>query len=159
MLSYKAYLLRWMAATTKVAPFTYDRIIAKIKSSAKAAVQQCVGSPADKPNGRMCGLSWYKLGEWDGTYGVGQQMAVMEAVQSTLILQSKPPVTNTTGGTSKGNPAAGIDDTTANDPNAKNPINNRDKAGAGILTAVVICWVIGGLGWLSLPEGYIGKLW
>jgi len=159
MLSYKAYLIRWMAASTKVAPWIYDQVIALIQSSAKAAAQQCVGSPAEMPNGRMCGLSWYKLGTWDGTYGVGQEMAALETIQSSLILQSKAPLSNNTGGTSKGNPAAGIGDASAQNPNAIKPINNRDRAGAGILTAVVICWIIGGLAWLSTPEGYMGKLW
>jgi len=159
MLSYKAYLIRWMAASTKVAPYIYNDVITVIKSSAAAAVQQCAGSPPERPNGRMCGLSWYKLANWDGTFGVGQQMAVLEAVQSNLILQSKDPLTNSTGGTSKGNPNAGLDDGNANDPHANKPINNRDRAGAGILTAVVVCWIIGGLTWLSLPDGYLGKMW
>jgi len=155
MLSYKAYLIRWLAASTKLAPYITDTVTAVIKSSAAAAVKQCVGGP----NGRSCGLQWSKGGVWDGTIGLGQTMAALEAVQSNLIVQSKDPLTNTTGGTSKGNPAAGLDDDAGQDPNANKPINNRDRAGAGILTAVVVCWILGGLTWLSLPDGYLGKLW
>jgi mannan endo-1,6-alpha-mannosidase len=41
--SFKAYLARWMAATTKMAPFTYDAIMEKLAPSAQAAAQQCSG--------------------------------------------------------------------------------------------------------------------
>lgn len=155
MLSYKAYLVRWMAAATKVAPFIYDQVIAVIKSSAAAAVKnQCTGSPADHPNGRMCGLSWSKT-TWDGTSGVGQQMAVLEVVQSNLISQAKSPVTNTTGGTSQGDPNAGIDDPNAQDPTATRGTTKGDKVGAGFLTALVVGVVLGGLAWLGLPDGKV----
>jgi mannan endo-1,6-alpha-mannosidase len=35
MLSFKAYLTRWMAASTKVAPFLYDQVIAALQTSAQ----------------------------------------------------------------------------------------------------------------------------
>lgn len=103
--SFKAYLARWMAATTKMAPETYDAIMGKLRPSAIAAAQQCSGGD----NGRTCGLRWTKTNGsvWDGTHGVGQQMAALEVVQSTLIHQVAGPVTNSTGGTSEGNAAAG----------------------------------------------------
>ncbi|KAJ5051742.1 uncharacterized protein L3040_001514 [Drepanopeziza brunnea f. sp. 'multigermtubi'] len=153
MFSYKAYLTRWMAATTKFAPFTYDRVIAVLRTSAAAAAQQCSGSPAERPNGRMCGLSWSKKAEWDGTSGVGQQMAAMEAITSNLIQESKEPLTNGTGGTSQGNPTAGIGDSSSSDPLAMGPVTTGSKAGAGILTAVVIAAVLSGLVWVSMPDG------
>ena len=155
MLSYKAYLIRWMAAATKVAPFITDAVVAVIESSAAAAALQCSGSPADFPNGRMCGLSWSKGAAWDGTSGVGQQMAALEVVQSNLISQAVSPVTNSSGGTSKGNPTAGLDDPSAQDPTASRPATNSDRAGAGILTAVWLCAIIAGLTWLSLPDGKV----
>ncbi|RDW58894.1 mannan endo-1,6-alpha-mannosidase-1 [Coleophoma cylindrospora] len=151
MLSYKAYLVRWMAAATKLAPFIYDPVIAVIKTSAAAAVLQCSGSPSDHPNGRMCGLSWSKGTQWDGTSGVGQQMAALEVVQSNLIQQAKAPVTNSTGGTSQGDPTAGINDPSAQNPTAARPATKGDKVGAGFLTAVVSCVIIGGVAWLSIP--------
>jgi mannan endo-1,6-alpha-mannosidase len=155
MLSYKAYLVRWMAAATKVAPFIFEPVVAVLKTSAAAAVKnQCVGSPADHPNGRMCGLSWSKT-TWDGTSGVGQQMAVLEVVQSNLIQQAKSPVTNKTGGTSQGDPNAGINDPSAQDPTATKGTTKGDKVGAGFLTAFVVCIVLGGLAWLSMPDGKI----
>lgn len=155
MLSYKAYLIRWMAAATKVAPFITDQVVAVIKTSAAAAALQCSGSPADHPNGRMCGLSWSKGSTWDGTSGVGQQMAALEAVQSNLILESRDPVSNATGGTSQGNVNAGTGDASAQNPNSIGPATTGGKAGAGILTALVIGSVVGGLTWLSLPDGKV----
>jgi mannan endo-1,6-alpha-mannosidase len=149
MLSYKAYLVRWMAAATKVAPFIYESVVAVLKTSATAAALQCSGSPSDHPNGRMCGLSWSKGAEWDGTSGVGQQMAALEVVQSNLIQQAKAPLTNSTGGTSQGDPNAGLNDPSTQDPTATKPPTNGDKAGAGILTALVLCGVIGTMWWMN----------
>jgi mannan endo-1,6-alpha-mannosidase len=150
MLSFKAYLTRWMAAATKQAPFIYDRVKAVLETSAKAAALQCNGSPADHPNGRMCGLSWSMGTTWDGTSGVGQQMAAMEVIQSNLIQQAKAPLTSNTGGTSKGDLTAGQGDTTT--PGGVKPITTGDRAGAGILTALVAAVVLSGLAWVSMPE-------
>ncbi|KAH7336076.1 putative 3-methylitaconate isomerase [Rhexocercosporidium sp. MPI-PUGE-AT-0058] len=101
--SFKAYLARWMAATTKMAPYTYDAIMGKLGPSAKAAAAQCSGGN----NGRTCGLRWSMGATWDGSYGVGQEMAALEVIQSNLISQVSGPVTNITGGTSVGDPNAG----------------------------------------------------
>ena len=150
MLSFKAYLTRWMAAATKQAPFIYERVKAVLETSAKAAALQCNGSPADHPNGRMCGLSWAKGATWDGTSGVGQQMAAMEVIQSNLIQQAKAPLTSNTGGTSKGDLTAGVGDSTT--PGSVKPITTADRAGAGILTALVAAVVLSGLAWVSMPE-------
>jgi mannan endo-1,6-alpha-mannosidase len=152
MLSFKAYLTRWMAASAQVAPFIYDRVIAVLQTSATAAALQCSGSPADHPNGRMCGLSWAKGADWDGSSGVGQQMAALEVIQSNLIQQATAPLTSTTGGTSQGNPNAGQG---GQDPNIIQPAGQGDKVGTGILTAAVGCVVIAGLAWISLPDKHM----
>jgi len=150
MLSYKAYLVRWMAAATKVAPFIYESVVAVLRSSAAAAVLQCSGSPSDHSNGRMCGLSWSKGADWDGTSGVGQQMAALEVVQSNLIQQAKAPLTNSTGGTSQGDPGAGLSNPSPGDPNAPSPPTKGDKVGAGILTALILCGVVATLAWMNI---------
>lgn len=152
MLSYKAYLTRWMAAATKVAPFIYNQVKAVLETSAAAAALQCSGSPADHPNGRMCGLSWSKGTDWDGTSGVGQQMAAMEVIQSNLIQQAKAPLTSNTGGTSQGNANAGTGDVNNNDPAAAKPATTADRVGAGFVTAIVAAVVISGLVWVSMPD-------
>ncbi|KFY23310.1 hypothetical protein V493_05930 [Pseudogymnoascus sp. VKM F-4281 (FW-2241)] len=147
--SFKAYLTRWMAAATLIAPFTYDTISKLLLTSAKAAAAQCIGGD----NGRACGLRWVhegKMGNWDGTTGVGQEMAALEVIQSTLIGQTSGPVTNSTGGTSPGDYNAGTKRKGA-DALLNNWIpTTGDKAGAGVLTAVVLAGLIGGIVWISM---------
>lgn len=145
MYSFKAYLTRWLAATTFVAPFTRDLIMPKLQASAKAAAAQCSGGA----NGRTCGLSWSKAPAWDGTYGVGQQMAAMSAIFVNLLpLQDVgAPLTNNTGGTSVGNPNAGSH-SVAN-PETPTPVTEADRVGAGILTTAVLVGATGMFGWMS----------
>lgn len=68
--SFKAYLSRWMAVTALLAPYTYDQIMPKLQSSAKAAATQCIGGST----GRECGRQWWS-NVWDGSKGVGQQVS------------------------------------------------------------------------------------
>jgi len=106
MFSFKSYLLRWMAATALVAPYTAATIMPVLKTSAAAAAKQCTGGD----NQRACGLSW-SSGKFDGRTGVGQEMGSMSAMFVNLqaLETIVPPVTNATGGTSVGNPDAGAD--------------------------------------------------
>lgn len=130
--SFKAYLSRWMAAATKWAPWTYGRIKPLLESSAVAAASTCTGGS----NGRMCGLKWTEHGRWDGTAGVGQQMAAMEVVLANMIQEVSPPVTDEDGGTSTGNPGAGASD--AGRLNMFRPISSADRAGAYALTVLAV---------------------
>lgn len=141
-LSFKAYLSRWMAATTKVAPWTSDQILPLLASSAQAAAQSCSGGA----DGTVCGTRWTQPG-YDGTFGVGQQMSALEVIQSNLIKKVSGPVSNSTGGTSKGNPSAGTGTTVHVEP--PHAITTGDKAGAGVLTAVVLISLLGG-GYVSV---------
>lgn len=95
-----------MSGTTKWTPWTFDRVKTLLGNSAVAAVNQCVGGN----NNQMCGMKWANnSGKWDGTTGVGQQMAVMEVVLGNMIQKAQaPPLTTNTGGTSLGNPMAGL---------------------------------------------------
>lgn len=140
--SFKAYLSRWMAASTKVAPWTHDIIMPLIGASAQAAARQCDGGS----DGVTCGTKW-TASTWDGTYGVGQQMNALEVIQSNLIDQVRGPVGNKTGGISIGDPAAGSGgDSNPLGPQA--PITTGDRAGAGILTALVLTALVGGAWWM-----------
>lgn len=146
-LSFKAYLTRWMAGTAKVAPQHYDAIMKRLRGSAIAAAKQCTGGA----KGITCGTRWYEDG-WDGTYGVGQQMNALEIFQTNLEDQVAGPLSNSTGGTSKGNPSAGTGPDSASGgggggggrAGSSNPITGGDRAGAGILTALVVVFVLGG---------------
>jgi mannan endo-1,6-alpha-mannosidase len=139
MRSYKGFLHRWMASTAMLAPFAYDTIMPVLRTSVAAGVAQCTGGD----NGRFCGFHW-STGAFDGKTGAGQQMNVLGGL--TALLVANPPLTNTTGGTSIGDPNAGSDQTTAT-PLAE--ITTGDKAGAGILTAILIAGSLGAFAWMS----------
>lgn len=146
-LSFKAYLSRWMAATTKLAPFTYGTIKPLLRTSAEAAMSHCNGGS----NGRTCGLKWSNWGNWDGSDGIGQQMAALEVLQSNLIHAAKGPVTEEDGGTSQGNPSAGGDSRGNKDVKAgpwSQPAGVGDRVGAGALTAVMVAGVVSGVWWI-----------
>ncbi|TVY84857.1 Mannan endo-1,6-alpha-mannosidase DCW1, partial [Lachnellula suecica] len=139
-MSFKAYLSRWMGHATQMAPFTYDKSIALLKSSAKAAAAQCTGKTYDgttvKISGTACGLKWYLNGTWDGSDGVGQQMAALEVFQAAMIQHVAIPLTNSTGGTSTSDPTAGHN-TTGSTGARLADATTADKAGAWFLTGFV----------------------
>ncbi|KAK6857367.1 mannan endo-1-6-alpha-mannosidase DCW1-like protein [Apiospora arundinis] len=142
MLSFKGYVARWMATMTKIAPFTTDTVMNTLKTSAAAAIKTCTGGPT----GRACGFGW-TTGAFDGSMGAGQQMDVLGTVSSLLIKEAKPPLTNGTGGTSTGDYNAGIggDDFMGHTA----PITTGDKAGAAILTILLLGGAGGLFGWMS----------
>ncbi|KAI1360657.1 putative glycosyl hydrolase [Xylaria arbuscula] len=140
MLTYKGFLHRWMAYTAQLVPSTSDRIMPLLMSSAKSAASQCTGGD----NGRQCGFHWAS-GKFDGVLGAGQQMSALGALISVLAVDSSTPVTNSTGGTSQGNPDAGQSRTTYNE---LEPVTTGDKAGAGILTVVAVSLASVSLWWM-----------
>lgn len=150
MLSFKGYVHRWMAVVTQVAPFTRDVILPVLRQSTQAAVNQCTGGST----GRKCGFYWstgtYVDVAVDGTSGAGEQMSVLAAVSSLLIEAAPPPATNATGGISKGNPNAGTGYTNMGEEDS--PITGGDKAGAGILTFLILGGALSMWGWMSWEE-------
>lgn len=135
-----------MSQATHLAPFIRPKILPVLEKSAQAAIAQCTGGDT----GRVCGFKWAS-GKYDGKTGAGQQMNVLAAVSSLLMENTPPPVTAKKGGTSKGNPNAGnvgdgkIDKTYG-------PLTTADKAGAGILTFLVLSFACGMFGWMSLGK-------
>jgi mannan endo-1,6-alpha-mannosidase len=165
-LSFKAYLARWMAASSVLAPFTRDYVKQKLSGSAAAAALQCSGGASKT----LCGQKWFQGATWDGTTGVGQQMSALEAIQTNMMFlpefdedtghggsgnSSQPlkgPVTANTGGTSVGDPNAGTQPSMWDGMPILTPINNGDKAGAAILTILAISLICGGSVWINLGE-------
>ncbi|CAM1500569.1 Fc.00g097310.m01.CDS01 [Cosmosporella sp. VM-42] len=146
MLSFKGYVHRWMSQVTKVAPFTASIIYPVLKTSTQAAITQCTGGDT----GRACGFKWAS-GVYDGKTGAGQTMNVLGAISAILQEKTKAPVTAESGGTSEGDPNAGSgggDDFQKHDK----PIGTGDKAGAGILTFIVLASACSMFGWMSLGE-------
>lgn len=78
---------------------------------------------------------------------MGQEMAAMSAVFVNLLPLKvvKPPVTNNTGGTSVGNPNAGMAHTEEYD-DTLHPATKADKIGAGFVTAVLLIGACGMFG-------------
>lgn len=143
MLSFKGYDHRWMATTTQIAPFTHDQIMTVLQTSAEAAISQCTGGDT----GRQCGFGWFG-GSFDGSVGAGQEMNVLGAVSSLLVdMGASAPYTNSTGGTSIGNPNAGASSDTFT--GATTPATTGDKAGASILTILILGAAVGTFGWMS----------
>lgn len=142
MLSFKGYLHRWMSTVGQIAPFTKPTIQRVLATSTQAALSTCTGGS----NGRTCGFSW-STHAYDNSYGAGQQMNVLAAVSSLLIDEAVGPVTNLTGGTSAGNPNAGSSSDSFN--GVVKPATTGDKAGAGILTFILLGMAAGTFGWMS----------
>lgn len=145
MFSFKGYVHRWLSVVTQVAPFTAEKLIPVLKTSAEAAVAQCTGGD----NQRTCGFKW-STKVFDGQVGAGQTMNVLAAVSSLLIGQAKAPVTNSTGGTSVGDFNAGSSSTSIN--RNKDPITTGDKAGASIVTLILLSAAVGTFSWMSLGD-------
>lgn len=134
-LSFKAYLSRWLAATTLLAPWTADTIMPLLRSSALAAAQSCSGGSDDV----TCGTKWWVEG-WDGQWGVGQQMSALEVIQSNLVARAQGPLSVSTGGTSKGDPGAGMG---GGPKHFEGDMSSRDRKGAIALTVVLVFTTLG----------------
>lgn len=148
MLSFKGYLLRWMASTSQVAPFTHDKIMAALKKNAQSAIKSC--------NGAVCGFRW-TTGNYDQNTGAGQQMNVIAALTTLLVDQVgvKLPATAADGGISVGDPNAG-----GQGPSRQfAPITTADRAGAGILTFLTLAGGLGVMYWLNTGMSEAGGPW
>ncbi len=78
-------------------------------------------------------------------------MSALSIIQANLISKVAPPVTADRGGSSKGDPTAGTGVSNARPPDSllTRPLTTGDKAGAGILTAIVLGGLLGSTWWMS----------
>ncbi|KAH6648990.1 cell wall glycosyl hydrolase [Truncatella angustata] len=145
--SFKAYLTRWMAGTTQMAPFTFDTIMPLLKSTATAAAAMCNGSPSSPaaykgPAGTACGFQWTQSPTFDNMAGVGEQQSALAAVMYNLVKKTSPaPVTADTGGTSQGNVNAGA--STQDKMPVLEPVTMTEKVAAGFITSALALSVLG----------------
>ena len=84
--SFKAYLARWMAASTQMMPDIQPAVLDLLRASAQGAAASCSGGT----DNQTCGTKWY-VGGWDGSSGVGQQLSALEVVQGLLVDGVAPP--------------------------------------------------------------------
>lgn len=151
--TFKAFLSRWLAVTAQLVPSLYDRIFPYLRASAKGAAGQCDGGT----DGVTCGAEWNTT-TWDGTYGVGEQMCAL-AVINTMLIDTEhlaAPYSNETGGSSQGDPTAGTGSSSSGGSSGSGssttPITTADKAGAGIVTAMILFTLIIGSWWLLFVD-------
>jgi hypothetical protein len=76
-------------------------------------------------------------------------MQALAVIGANLINPSMAPLNTRTGGTSKSDPNAGSD-TDADPTKNQKPITTGDKAGAAILTILIIVGIVGGSIWIIL---------
>ncbi|RDL36582.1 Mannan endo-1,6-alpha-mannosidase [Venustampulla echinocandica] len=144
-LSFKTYFSGWLASTTSLAAFTLPVIAPLLSASAKNAATQCnAGSTKTQ-----CGSKWTGDAQNDGNMGIGQQMSALGVIQSAMVAipgqKIIAAVTNSTGGTSVGNPEAGITSQNAAQMMASDmEVGLRDKIAAAFLTVAIVGGVIGG---------------
>jgi len=81
-------------------------------------------------------------------------MSALEVLQSNLIHEVAPPVTDANGGTSNGNPAAGLGPNGGESVSQgrlgdmrTREITTADRAGAGALTTLFLAGIVGCTSW------------
>lgn len=129
---FKGIFSRFLSLTAVMAPTLSTEIMEYLQSSAEAAAKSCSGGT----DGHTCGLNWGSDG-WDGLYGLGEQMSALEVIQNLRVFEKTAPLTESTGASSKSNGSAG---TSRSDKVVSQQlhISTKDRAGAGIITAIVI---------------------
>lgn len=149
MKSYKSDLMYQMAWSAKVYPNSAATIMPALGTAAKAAASVCnCGAPG------QCGFKWTPMSSCDGTYGMGQEINALQAIltQMTQYDPNGGPANQKVGGPdlSVGDPNAGSG--SSQDPlgTTLKPISTGDKAGAGILTTLVVLGLVGGSVWLAM---------
>ncbi|OAL51730.1 hypothetical protein IQ07DRAFT_620447 [Pyrenochaeta sp. DS3sAY3a] len=145
--SFKAYLARWLAVAIQMAPFTHDIIMPRLQHSAVAAAQTCEGPSQHNGGPHQCGMRWYWDG-FDGKGGVGPQMTALNIISVLNVDRVPPPYSSNTGGTSQGNPGLGSGSNAGQEPIFQTEITTGDKAGAAIITILVLGFTLSGAWWM-----------
>jgi mannan endo-1,6-alpha-mannosidase len=140
--SFKAYLSRWMGYTAIVAPWARESINPRLQASAMAAAVQCTGG--ERQTG--CNLYWSTRNERVASFGVGEQMAAMEVIQSLLYPSATGPASRSSGGSSLSRPNAGLD-TTGELP-MLNDSTVGDKIGGSFVTVCMVVSTLAGAVWM-----------
>lgn len=140
---FKSIFSRMLGLTSVLAPFTADTIDPLIKASAMAAAGSCDGGR----DGHTCGLNWQKKTN-DGYYGLGEQMSALEIMQNLLIHDRPAPYRADNGGSSVGDSSAGLNSSTTNVLKNNLNITGGDRAGAAIITTIVLGILVSGAVWM-----------
>lgn len=144
---FKGIFARLLGQTMRLAPVTTNLIWPYILTTADALKTSCTGGY----DGHTCGLNWL-VGKWDGNYGLGEQICALDVLNTLLIWNKPGPLTASTGGTSKGDGAAGSNGTSGSDGKYVTALNlsTKDTAGAAIITVVVLIGMMATSWWLMI---------
>lgn len=141
--SFRSLFSRCLGLTAVLIPDFFDKIYyTYLTPSAKAAAQSCSGGT----DGVTCGENWSVDG-WDGVYGLGEQMSAGECMMS-LIAAKHAPLTPLTGGSDEGSDVTAGNDTSSSTNTNELTVTTGDKAGAAVLTAVVLGTLLAGSVWM-----------
>lgn len=80
--------------------------------------------------------------------GVGPQMTALNVISVLNVDRVPPPYSSKTGGTSQGNPGLGVGNDDTRLPIYQKDITTGDKAGAAIVTIIMVALTLGGAYWL-----------
>ncbi|KAF9895138.1 hypothetical protein FE257_000040 [Aspergillus nanangensis] len=139
-LGFKGYLSMWMAMTAILVPSTADKITPLLKGNSEHLSKQCSGLTDN-----LCGVRWYQ-DSWDGVQGLEVQMAALGGITGNMMV-----LKNEQMKTIKTNPGADenhIETSDGDRPGELKPIQTGDRAGAWILTVLLILGIPGTVGWL-----------
>lgn len=142
--SFRSIFSRCLAATTALVPPTYATIRPLLESSALGAAKSCTGPPS----GSTCGQDW-ALGRNDGVAGLGEQIGALEVIMALSLQKSAPLLTVKTGGSNRSNVEAGINIKDETNQHLIG-ISGKDRAGAAIITTILLISMLGGSIWLVL---------
>lgn len=141
---FKAIFSRFLGHVMVMAPPMSAKIMEYMQTTVPGVLSSCSGGS----DGHTCGLNW-GYGGWDGMYGLGEQMCALELLVNTLVWTKPPPLTPSEGATSEGNGSAGTGSRT--DPLSNEiEITTKDKAGAGVITALFVLVMIVGAWWMMV---------
>jgi len=145
---FKGIYLQQLSQTAVLVPDLQDDIMTAINASAKAAAQSCSGGR----DGHTCGMNWNQ-GSYDDMYGLGEQINAVSAFTSSLVLSKDGPYTAHNGGSSNDTATKGISSGSGSNTNPledDRPVTTGDRAGAGIVTAILMIFLIGVGIWIIL---------
>lgn len=140
---FKSIFSRMLGLTSVLVPSSQSTVDNLLKQSALAAAASCSGGT----DGHTCGLNWNKMAN-DGVYGLGEQMSALEVIQQLLIHEKPAPFTESNGGSSIGDANAGLNTSSTNVLQNKLNIQTKDRAGAAVITAVILLILVGGSIWM-----------
>lgn len=138
---FKGLTVSWLADISLIIPSLAETILPKLQVSAEGAANSCTGNGQN-----LCGNRWY--GGYDGQNSMenaisGSQM--MSAVMVKFLGSSSKPVSTATGGNGTSEPHNGTGQNSQNSDSAMlSSITTADRAGAGILTVLLVAGVVGG---------------